>query len=494
MNKIKYIFLLFVSFSILSCDEMLETDPSTSIDFDKVLKKPSLVESALMGAYNSLQGYGYYGRDFIVSCEALADNLELTEKNSGRFDEQIENETGYHIGNWGNSYDVITRCNNVIYAVYNTLEGATENQEKQFLAEALFLRALAYHDLLRVYSREPNYLVDNFDLGVPIVLEPFDINGKNVYPKRETVSDCYIQVVNDLDDCIEEFKDLENISFPYRASAKAAKALLSRVYLYQENWGAAISYSEELIGDNTNNLTGGDVYRNIFSQDSESIFSLFFATNESHKYNSLQSIYTEVLNSDVGYGDLIPSEDFMDKISNNDTRKSIFRNAVKGDQNVTYQEKFNGFVGTFGADNIALIRYSEVYLNLLEALTERGLDPDIAKAKNLLIKFKLLRNKHVFINGSAIDLNALSPDQVTQEITDQVNALTKSDLLKEILIERRIELAFEGHRFFDLKRKGYDISKPDDDDNLDWDDYKVVGKISTTQIDINDNLDQNPKY
>ena len=117
-------------------------------------------------------------------------------------------------------------------------------------------------------------------------------------------------------------------------------------------------------------------------------------------------------------------------------------------------------------DDIPLLRISEVYLNRAEAYAHQT---SYTLARNDL---NLLMNKRGLAN------------------TDVSN----SELLDEILLQRRIELAFEGHRFFDMKRLGLPISRPNGLAEIPYADYRVVAPIGATEMDVNKKLVNNPGY
>jgi len=466
-------YILFIVCALLliggeSCDDLLDTKPKLEVSEDIALGDYSSLSAVMMSCYDVLQNTSYYGRDFMVIADMLADNLELANINSGRFQGHESNDEGDHVNIWGQAYSIISRCNNVLAAIDN-LEDATDTEKSKLKGQALFMRAFAYFDLLRVYSREPNYVVNEFDLACPLVLQPFSFDDSEVYPKRNSVNEVYTQVEKDLGDAILLLNNEE--SFPYFPSKIAAKALKARVLLYQEKWIEAASLADEVIEESPVILAAAGSYIDAFKQGVESLFEMPYAIDESLSHNSLQSIFMETETTRTGYGDVIPTEGLLEELTEDGDRITMFRPALKGNQDVMYITKYNGYGGSYGVDNIALIRLSEVYLISAEAHAEYNQSGSAEKARMVLNTLRANRN-----------LSTVDP------------ALEGRELVEFILKERRLELAFEGHRFFDLKRKGNDILKNDQDDNLDWDDYRVVAKIPTTEIDVNTSLVQNPGY
>ncbi len=122
--------------------------------------------------------------------------------------------------------------------------------------------------------------------------------------------------------------------------------------------------------------------------------------------------------------------------------------------------------GAFGVDDVPVFRISEIYLIRAEAYS------NIPEMESLALD----------------DLNDLREARGLVRLD-----LSGEDLKAEIAKQRRVELAYEGHRFFDLKRKGMDIIKPSGE-ILEYASYKMVARIPIRETDLNDNLTQNPDY
>ena len=130
--------------------------------------------------------------------------------------------------------------------------------------------------------------------------------------------------------------------------------------------------------------------------------------------------------------------------------------------------KFNSWkkADLFGLDDVPLIRISEMILNRAEAYAHLN---SMTNARKDINEFRGKRG----IGDTDV------PD---------------SGLLDEILLQRRLELAFEGHRYFDRKRLGLDILRPEGLPTVPYSDYRVVAAIGTTELDVNKLLVQNPGY
>ncbi len=334
MKKITYICIYTLCVILSSCESWLLTSPKDSISADDATSNIENLSSVLISCYEALQDDEYYGRDFIVKSEVLSDNCRITIANTNRFVNEYVNAEGAHMDCWAICYTLIGRTNHVITNI-DKVEGNIF-EKNRIKGQALFLRALAYHDLLRSYAREPGKYVDDFDLGVPVVKKPFVGKiDKTVFPQRDKVDDNYLFVENDL---LEAFRLLENNDgelAPYLVSAVAVKSLLSRVYLYQEKWESAYKAASYVIEKSGIELEKDD-YIKVFSLQSESVFALAYTISEGLIFDSLQSIYSRVddgkrdedgFGNDLGagYGDVVPSDSLLNSyaIKQNILNKSI---------------------------------------------------------------------------------------------------------------------------------------------------------------------------
>lgn len=463
----------FLVFS--SCESWLLTSPKDSISANDATDNIENLSSILVSCYEALQSEEYYGRDFLVTSEVLADNCRITIANTNRFVNEYENAEGAHMDCWASCYTLIGRANHVITNI-DKVEG-NQSEKDRLKGQALFLRSLAYHDLLKSYSREPGLFVDDFDLGVPTVTVPFDgVVDSTVFPSRDKVVDNYIFLEKDLKSAFILLENNDEGLSPYMAGSLAVKALLSRVYLFQRKWDKAQEAATYVI-DNSGVILEKGEYRRVFSFQTESIFAIAYNISEGLTFESLQSIYSRVDNGKrdengygddqgAGYGDVVPTNSLIRLYGTGDKRLDILRKVRKGNEETYWNEKFNGYRGAFGVDNIPVFRISEMYLTRAEAYS------NIPEQETLALA----------------DLNDLREARGLSRV-ELVGDALKADIAKQ----RRVELAFEGHRFFDIKRKGQDILKPSGE-ILKYSNYKMVARIPIRETDLNDNLEQNPEY
>ena len=304
-------------------------------------------------------------------------------------------------------------------------EFRTEDPEnyRRVIGEAHFLRAYYYFHLVNLYAKPYNSATADQDPGVPIKLTEY-IEDK--FYGRASVSEVYKLVLEDLDAAITNLENVQQKSI-YRATETAAHALLSRVYLYMNKWQEADDECEIVLKSNYSLLDMNGFAGKSFTtgSSSETIFSM--GQNKITGENSLMPDLESV--STMTY--YLCSENLLDCYEEGDLRLGVFfvyspymewgdveqpcsRKQVPGETDVI-------------SDRWA-IRLPEIYLNRAEAQFMLGHETE---AKQALQK---LREKR-FENNQAPDINK-----------------SGKALLEEIWKERRRELCFEGHRWFDLRR------------------------------------------
>lgn len=484
--------------ALSSCESLLEVTPRNQIAAETALTNRAGVTATLNGAYASMRGGtggGYYGRIMVVTPELLADNVRLVNPatRSGRGLNESTNQPGAHIGIWqqgtttGANVYVTINAANLVIASADGIADATAQQKASLKAQALFLRGLLYFDLARTYGYNPNYVQNGFELSVPLILDAQDDASRIQYPARNTTLEVFQQVEKDLQQAIQLFTDsgTPNAGAPFSATRAAARALLSRLYLY---WGgpkfpdkfqlaadAATAALDERVGtfvNNVNYVASWGTARAGAAGFAESIFEINYNTNQEalNGDNAIQGYYQQLrvgTSSRIGWGDVVASNEFLSLLEPNDVRRGLLLAGVRADnEQVQYSNKFSGTRGVFGWDNVPVIRVSELYLNRAEANARLGKD--------------------------ALALEDLNRLRIRAGLTASA-ALTGQALLDAVLLERRIELAFEGHRFFDLTRQGLAIPKPGGT-TIPFSDYRILPPVPTGDIQVNPKIVQNPGY
>ncbi len=467
-----------------SCKENIVVQPRLSVDLGGAYSTPEALNAALNGVYDILQGSDIYGRDLVAIPEALSDNGRATNK-SGRLVAENQNQPGASFANWSSSYIGINRANLILRALPTS--PAPQASKDQIEAQCLFLRALFYFDLMRAYAYTPKSIVAAQNIGgVPLLLDGVTDLTQVTFPSRATIDACYTQITTDLNNAITKLTNTSTtFRAPFFASKGAAQALLSRVSLYAGNWQEVVKQSTDALASGIGKFQTNAQYIASWRAAShpESMFELSYQTNENVGVNvSLQTTYTTLRDpgnraTTAGFGDLVPSNDMLTQLGvtrtvdvitrGTDVRALLYELGTTGRGPAEVEcTKFLGRSATVNLDNVPVIRISEMYLNRAEANYELG--------------------------NTAAALADLNQIRTRAGLAAAPATLSGVALLSDILNQRRIELAFEGHRFHDLKRRGLDITKLPR--NISFSDFLILARIPTGEISLNPSLKQNFGY
>ncbi|MEM9299850.1 MAG: RagB/SusD family nutrient uptake outer membrane protein [Bacteroidota bacterium] len=469
--KLIYKSLIILTLVVISsCSEdFLELTPQQSISNDDFLKTFDDFQSAILGGYDQMQNSDWYGRYMILVPDVMGEDVKQNAS-ANRAKEWAE-YSGAPVDFipeefWAEIYEGINIANSMINAEFEPPTSLTE-EFNQILGEAYALRALAYFDLVRLFAQHYTFTSDASHLGVPIVLE-FDVESK---PARNTVAEVYSQIIDDFNQAISLMSiDPANAGY---FSSEAAQALLSRVYLYMEDFGQAESLATAVISTGKFSLvSAADYPMQFFNGNSpEAILEINFNLADNPGADHIGGMYKE-----SGYGDYLPSEDLLNLIPDGDVRSTLFRidtTSIGGIYGNLRVDKYPSEGADIATDNVPVIRLSEVYLIRAEARAKSSDDA-----------------------GAQADLNLIR--QRALPTAPDVTA-TGADLITEILNERRIELAFEGHSIFDVTRNELDVVRDDctapaNACSISYPNDRFILAIPIEETDVNPNMIQNDSY
>lgn len=473
MKKISYtILIITVVLSLASCSsEFLERDPAQSLLDSDFLLTLNDYETAINGVHNQLQNPSTYGRYFVLVPDVMGEDVkQADDANRAKEWAEYEGDRSDFIPEdiWREFYEAINICNHIINS--GKYQPIPEDQEDfdHIIGQAYALRALAHFNLTSLYGQHYTFTADASHLGVPIVLE----YNPEALPSRNTVFEVYNQVISDFTMGINLMNDNHKATY---MSKLAAQALLSRVYLYQEDFDNAISMSSQVIASSLA-LAEGNAYIRQFSSGNskEAIFEIGFNDTDNPGSDHLGGMYRA-----SGYGDYFPAQDLFDLIPDGDLRKTITDDEtlpgmfLKDASNDIRVNKYPTFGPTLGTDVIPVIRLSEVYLNRAEARAKANVPDETGAQQDL----NMIRKRGL----------ATAPDVIE----------TGAALIDEILKERRIELCFEGHRIFDATRNKQGIVRNDCTSNICTITYpndRFILPIPDGETDVNLNIEQNTGY
>lgn len=478
MRKLS-IYLLLSAALITSCDSDLDLNPEQSLSADIAFANYNNANGAMIGAYDLLQDLHVFGSQPQVIADFVTDNTNF----SGSFPSLQEfnnfkvtefNSTVDEV--WRDSYQAILACNAVI-ANASGLEDGTTEQKEQLEGEARFVRAAVYFMIADLYS-QPYVVSGGSNLSVPLYLEPFV--GEVVLLPRNTLAEVYDQIELDLNLAAGLLPATNIQGF---ANANAATALLSRLYLYQEDWQAAADAANTVITNGDYALAPDLSFYNV--ESTEHIFSIENSaidpnsdTDSELGSGSWDGYYTGTDVGGRGDGEFSSDLDALFAREPNDLRGSLKVDGLNFvSQSVVHTLKYNS---PNDESDFAMIRMAEMYLNQAEALAQMsaGVDQVVISLVN------------------AVRTRAGATEWQNSDFAD------KEALLDAISDERRKEFCFEGHRRMDLLRTGQPLRRTTPPSVADANagvgvsagDNLAIWPIPRQEIDINPLLVQNPGY
>jgi len=473
----KKIFLLVFTVALLfvSCEEYLTEEPILQQSTELSLATYSGLDNAVFGAYAPLVSVNWYGASFVLDAEMRSGNgYRDVNKNSGRY--TVPYDFSYTStatpALWGTAYYVISAVNNVIANLDGKagVDGVTQQDVDNLHAESLFLRGLSHFDLVRTYAKQ--YTVDKTAPGVPYVTVT-DPAGK---PARDAVDTVYNNIVTDLttaEQLIADDYTREGVTSSKSVVNKLAiQALLSRVYLYMGEWQKSANYATTVIESGDFSLWEADEYAAAFKEDAQTGGEVIFDVYglKANTYDGYWDAITWLTNPD-GYSDGAASNDLISLYAEDDVRGDMFIGNPEDAPGTFWTTKYAGKdKGTPDVSNTIVLRLSEMYLNRAEAIT---------------------RGATVAGTTAVSDINAIRTKRGASEIT--------SAGVNDVLDERRLELAWEGHLWYDLARtKGSVVrthySGSEVNRNIPADSKFWALPINKRELDVNENLVQNPGY
>ncbi|AZA85162.1 RagB/SusD family nutrient uptake outer membrane protein [Chryseobacterium lactis] len=548
----KKIFLPLLLLSITACN--IDRSPYDSQESEIILNDPTGLQTITLGNYALLKGDasggGFFNNLYRIG-EYGGDNIDISGTTTDEFFyyynyRSIKNN-GRSNAIWNAGYKSIIGCNKVILKIPEGKDAATD----QLIGENYFLRAYVYFSLVNVFGKPYNQGTSN--PGVPLKISD-DVND---LPARATVGQIYDQVVSDLKKAEQLMTvDKDNIY----ASKKAAQALLSRVYLYMENNDKAIEYAEKVINSGKYSLLSNADLPSYATKtpetNKETIFA--FKYNRDGDYSdgwyTIGSMYANIQN--VGWGEMYASSSYLDVINQNpqDARLKFISpkynspttpvaywvqqgtNSTGGiTYNYIFQKTFQQGGNTyFTINNVNYQVLSEVlpsktsyyFMNSNNTKTYINLDNDMDKRngypKFYILKCSLqegvpqlwspviLRLAEIYLNraeayakkgNSAAALTDINVIRTRAGIPVYSSVPSGQTILDIVLQERRLELAFEAHRKYDIFRNKLTLDRNYPGTHLNGNNpfytvpstnNRIIEYIPEQQIQIQPNLTQNP--
>lgn len=470
--------------------------PSTQIDENSALTNAGDIETATIGTYALFKDLNYVRSGHFLT-EFPSDDIAQGQNSS----DDLTNLYKYtHLINsshaalfWSQSYKAAGAANKIIQVI----DDNAASELKQLKGENLYIRAMMHFNLVRIFGR-PYYQNTGDNPGIPILKEGLTDEQKLTLP-RSKVKEVYDFIIADLIKAADLMTVAKTNPF---ASKEVAYALLSRVYLYQENNQKAIEYADKVIASGRYALLQGAEYQTYFRSapegNKETIFCTRHIKTEDRGYSAIGSMYYSGDANGVaqnqafsGWGEIYASKKYYDFLSTNPADKrlsfissykvnGVLQNNTKLTPNTPmhYINKYNLQEGIVNLSSPVYLRLSEMYLNRAEA-----------NAK--------LNNNQLALD----DVNIIRTRAGIPTLTVASVAASAKSILDVVLEERWLEHAFEGQRAYDLFRNGRSMIRNypgthavngNVNQTVTAFDNRVVSYIPLTEINKNPALTQNP--
>lgn len=454
---------------------VLDQVPPSALSEAEAYATPDRIAKSAVGMYDQLQNAEFLGGRALIYGDVRSDDTNAAGYfgNVPLFIQQTND--AFAVNAWTGGYRSLYGANYFLKQIAAHPGVTTAALEAQYIGEAKFIRALIFFTLVNLYAQPYNFTSDASHLGIPLQLTAPDGSlafdaSQNL--SRSSVRDVYAQIEKDLNDAITALPDTYAASFENtgRATKDAARTLLSRVYLYKGQYADAAAMANNVITGRRHALialpNGPFV---LAAQTPENIFSVSMnSADNPNTNNALGQHYGSTKRADIIVTPYarIDSTQFRSK----DRRRTLLLTPATYPATTSvsvFSTKYPN--GPF--DNVPIARYSEVLLNRAEGLaqTDAGISADAVTLLNQV------RSRSV-------------PNIPAYPAYTAASFATKQALIDAILFERRLELAFEGHRYYDLMRYKRNSSR------ISYGDQKAIFPIPLADIQQNPNLVQNPGY
>lgn len=479
----KYILTLglaaVTSLGFVSCEDSLNNQPFDSQDPSGVFATPAGFENAIRGVYSGFVGidnemYGsYLGGGSNILGDLLADNLIISQ--TGRLTNKANHEWIYSANStpflYADCFKVIFRANAILDNI-GSLSAGTFKDNMQ--GEALASRALASFDMVKMYGKIPTQSADaNASMGVSIQTTANAFTA----PVRNTVAENYAAIIADLEMAKNLIATDNGVG---RFNRNTVNGLLSRVYLYNGDMNNCITAANAVTANVTTLADFPGIWKDVANTNEGVLARIVLTSNDGV---DIGTQYSQTSPTAGVKSEYVADFDFYNLYLNTDVRKNAyFSTSLFAGNNYNHIAKHFGKTGqTNNTVDHKVIRMAEVMLNKAEAHAELGDDASALAALNTVR---------------------------SQRYTPFVDGLETGNGLKAaIALERRLELAFEGHRFYDLKRTGQDVVRSTTNGDfadgtgsaavgtlLPAGDFRFQLPIPQDAINANTNTAQNPGY
>lgn len=480
MKKITFLSILAVLLLTPACNKFHDDiQPADNLPTGAVYKTAADLESALNGVYNSLQNSNLAGLNLILIPEVLGGNATWlagagNPELSDLVNRDLRSSNFYAEIFWTEAYKAINLSNAVLGALGTVQNPAlTPAARNRIEGEALFIRGYLYFELVRYFGQV--YGDNTPENGVPLLTEAILKTSDLRFPSRAAVQQAYDQATADL---TRAQALLPAAQASDRANPNAAVALLARMAFQKGDYPQAAALCKTLLDNPAYALTATP--QEFFTNEASAeviwllrntpadISSLTFWFHENAGFISIAQPLKTAFSAIVTPAQRAAAQ------SQGLTVTDLRSGASLVSADTSFTNKYED--GATCADDVPLARLAEFALMRAEALVRAG---ELQPAIDLLnrIRARSLRVRDAAGNEP--------PDKQQLVLFTPADFPDTGALIDAIVLERRVELCFEGNYFQDMIRLKRDI------DGLPYDDCRLRLPIPQREIDVNKNLKQN---
>jgi hypothetical protein len=463
---------LTLAATVVSCTKkQLEVQPSTSLIQDFVFTTVTDLEQGLLSAYASWDG----GNTMYINA-LLSDEVKISSENRGQGQSEFKYQysSGTETFGFNAFYSTSRKANIVLTAAPKIVakSAADETRKQGIMAEALALRAVAHFELLQRFG-PAGYSPSA--LGVTYVQSVLPIGDK---PSRMTVGEDVAAIEKDLADAKSNTAlstvPVNTVGYGnIRISKSFIAGMQARVALYKRDWTNAEAFASEAISSSGKTLATGSNFNNIWNDNSIS---------------TEPEVFLRLKRTGTGIGVLWQDENGDVFLEPSDKLKQQYNRTT----DLRFSAYFQITPAGPGIDTALVKKFS---------ISSRGpkiVDVKVMRVAEMYLIRAEARAEQNNLTGASSDINALRIARITGYTN--ITYTDKTAAVNDIINERYKELAFEGFRFFDLKRRQLSVNRLPSDVassvwlNLTAGDYRFALPIPQSERQANPNQQQNPNY
>ena len=463
-KSICIILVALLTFSTVGCKKLLDTKKQGEYTADNYPYPGGSgpYDTFIFGAYKDLRAYDVHVFGFILATSIRSDDADKgsTASDGGANAISMDNfpvlaSNDLVNGMWIGYYTFINKSNQVLKQIAENKQiVATDSQKIQAEAEAKFLRGYAYFNLVRFFGK------------IPLINKVLPVDSLNV--PQSTPAQIYAFIESDLKFAAANLPASWDPKFIGRSTSGAANGILAKVYLTQQKWSQAMAAANAVMTNGQYDLTTpyNDIFGEAGENSKESVFEVQATSSSTEQtLNGVQTTQFQGVRDggvwNLGFGFNVPNSNlesayeandprkertFLRRSTANTTYKTVYgENTATTWENPIYNHKVlvnRSFIARYGFNsgdwmNLRILRYADVVLMYAEAANELG------GGSNTTLALTALNSVRARARIGAVA--GTLPDVTTTNQATLRNAVKK---------ERRIELAMEYDRFFDLVRWG----------------------------------------